>query len=100
MIVKLFSVHDGKAELYWPPIAKRTTLEALRDFTDYVKKEGHPFNVHPEDYHFFELGEFDDNTCQVKMYEVKKNIGCALDYVGQKFEHSTQTQLPLEGAIQ
>lgn len=81
MIHKLYSVHDAKAELYDPPKAFRSRGLALREFSNAVNKKGHPFNTYPADYHFFEIGEYDDCTAQMKIFDVKENLGCAIDFV-------------------
>ncbi len=62
MILKIFSVFDGKALAYIPPFFLPLTAVAVRTFADLVNDPKHQFSKHAEDYTLFELGEFDDNT--------------------------------------
>lgn len=62
---KLYAVKDntiGFETAYCMP----NNASAIRQFGDIVKKEGTRYNVHPEDYDLYYLGDFDDNTGEIK----------------------------------
>lgn len=80
MKTKMFSVYDCKAEAYLPPFFMRSTGEALRGFIEIVNDASHAFSRHPGDYTLFELGEFEDTTGQFELFNVKKNLGTALEH--------------------
>lgn len=67
--MKIFSVHDAKAEAYLPPFYMRRTGEAERAFSANVKDTSTQFNQFPSDYTLVELGTFDEDTAQIKTYE-------------------------------
>lgn len=64
MKVKIFSIYDSKAAAWLPPFFLPQSGIAIRAFVDCVAKEGHNFNLHPEDYTLALLGEFDDETAK------------------------------------
>lgn len=62
MKMKVYSVHDQKAEAFLQPFFVQSRGLAVRSFSDAVNDEKHHFNKHLEDYILFELGEYDDAT--------------------------------------
>ncbi len=62
MQVKIFSVYDVKTAVYNVPMFAHNVGHAVRIFTDQVKNPDSPYNAHPEDYQFFEVGSWDDHT--------------------------------------
>ena len=62
MNIKIYAVHDSKAEAYLQPYFAATAGIAVRSFVDCVSDSNHPFGKNPEDYTLFYLGEFDDVT--------------------------------------
>jgi len=81
MIYKVYTVHDQKSELYEIPKLFRARGEAMRAFTEGVNKQGTTYNSYPGDFHFFEIGEYDDCTARFKSYDLPINLGCALEYI-------------------
>lgn len=81
MISKMFVVYDSKVEAYLTPHLMRTTAEAIRGFTAVCNDPSTQFNKTPADFTYFEIGQFDDQTGVVSMYESKKSLGTALEFI-------------------
>lgn len=86
MIHKMFLIYDQKAELYNAPICKRNRGEFLREIQSTVNKEGNTLNQFPGDFHIFEVGDYDDCTGKVIMYEIPQNLGCLLEFVDKQVD--------------
>ncbi len=54
----LFTVYDSAAGLYLDPFVAPSIEFAIREFRNIVNKEGHQFNLYPEDYTLFHIGKF------------------------------------------
>lgn len=59
------SVYDVKGEVFGLPHFVQSVGSAIRSFGDEVNRQGTPqqpnsLNLHPEDYHLFALGKYDD----------------------------------------
>lgn len=76
----IFSVYDAKAEAYVNPFYMRSKGEAIRAFTGEVNNKESMYNKHSEDFTLFQLGEFDARTGEIKCYDVKQPLGCAIEY--------------------
>lgn len=59
MDVLFFSVYDAAVSRHLDPFTAPTDEAAVRGFRQAVLKDGHPFNLNPEDYTLFHLGAFD-----------------------------------------
>lgn len=81
--MKLFTVHDSKAEAFIVPFYERTTGLAVRAFTAAANEDGHQFNRFPGDYTLFELGEFNELTAGIEMLRTPKSLGLAVNFVEQ-----------------
>lgn len=75
MLVRVYSVYDSKAQIFMHPIYLRADGEALRAFKASVNSSGHQFNNNAGDYTLFGIGEFDDDSGKVLMYETFNNLG-------------------------
>ncbi|UDN67835.1 nonstructural protein [robinz microvirus RP_143] len=62
----LCSIYDNAVGAYHVPFACRSKSEAIRTFSDLVQNSETTINKHPEDYHLFCLGAFDDNSGQLE----------------------------------
>lgn len=65
MKLKVFAIHDAKAEAYLQPFFMANKGSAIRAITDIVTKPDHQFAKYPEDFTLFELGEYDDSNGQM-----------------------------------
>ena len=62
---KMFCVFDSATEQFLEPWCLATTEMALRAFSDCVNKEGHNFNLHPDQFTLFEIAEYDGDRGMV-----------------------------------
>lgn len=65
MKLKIFAIHDAKAEAYLQPFFMANKGTAIRAITEILQKPDHSFTKYPEDYTLFELGEYDDSNGQM-----------------------------------
>lgn len=63
MILKIFAVHDVKAEAYFQPFLMQSKGLAIRWFRECAQNKEHAFGKNPEDYTLFEVGTWDDSNC-------------------------------------
>lgn len=77
---KMFVVYDSKAEAYNSPFFLKSRGEALRGWSDTVNDPQTMFYKHPSDFTLFEMGEFDENTGEIRIYEAKASLGTALEF--------------------
>lgn len=89
MILKIFSIHDNKAQAFRTPFYLHQEGEAIRAFQDMANDLKHPVGQHPEDYTLFVLGHWNDTNAHTETFDTPKSLGLAL-------EHRTQFQLDLE----
>lgn len=83
MIVKMFVVYDSKSESYGQPFFAQATGSAIRAFSDDANARGEKSMVssHPEDFTLFEIGTYNHTDGTIGIYEAKKSLGCAIDFV-------------------
>lgn len=62
MKLKIFAIHDAKAEAYLQPFFMANKGTAIRAITDTLAQREHQFSKYPEDFTLFELGEYDDSN--------------------------------------
>ena len=79
MITKIFTIFDSKAASYLPPMYMQSTGAMIRTFEDECNNEKSHFNKHPADFTLFEIGSFDDQTCEIVSLDVKIPLGTALE---------------------
>jgi len=82
--MKVFTLYDSAAEAYDPPHFIRSTGEAVRLFSNAVKDPQTKVAKHPDDYTLFEIGEFDELTGQISMYNAHKSLGVATEYIAKQ----------------
>lgn len=78
---KLYVLYDSKSETYTAPTLNPARGQALRSFGDAVNAvgQGSIISDHPEDFTLFEIGEFDIQTGEVKLYDAKVAVANGLD---------------------
>lgn len=81
MIHQIYTVHDSKAEAFLPPFILHNPGLALRMFGNSINSNEHAFAKNPSDYTLFCLGEFDDNTAEIKKYEKKISHGNGVEFI-------------------
>lgn len=79
--MKIFAVHDSKAEIFGTPIFLPTLGLAIRAFADQVNNpEPNPISQHPEDYTLFDIGEYNQETGELIANKTPKSCGLALEF--------------------
>lgn len=93
MILKMFSLYDGAAGFYQDPFTARADGEVLRDLGKIAQdpKAGQ-LHQHPADFTLFKIGEYDNNTGMVTMYETKVNLGTVLDIKNRVLKEAARQQ--------
>ncbi len=79
-MIGIFTVFDVKAEAYLQPFFAHKEALALRMFTEAASDPDHQFCKHAEDYTLFAIGEWEENSGEIQMYDVKKPLGNALQF--------------------
>lgn len=82
--IKLFTVYDSKAESYDPPFFAKTTAEGMRSFEIGCNSPQTAMYQAPEDFTFFEIGEFELATGEIHPYKNLKNLGMATNFKKQQ----------------
>ena len=55
-----YSIHDTKAQAFSHPVWQRTDASAIRAFADACKNPESVYGQHPEDYHLYRVGVFNE----------------------------------------
>ncbi len=79
---QIFCVWDSAAHAYLDPFVCSTIEFALREFRRAVNKPDHQFNLYPEDYTLFHIGEFSVEKGKIIPVE-SHSLGVALTFVEQ-----------------
>lgn len=87
MLFKIFSIHDSKAQAYFPPFFLPTIAMAVRTFEDMANDKNNNIGKHPEDFTLFHIGEFDDTTSIIEPSSPSTAINKAV--------HLVHAELPL-----
>lgn len=66
MKLLVFSVRDLKASAYMQPFFMQKIGQAMRAFGDTVQDGKSVLGKHPEDFELFKIGEFDDESGELK----------------------------------
>lgn len=86
MKLKLFVVHDSKTDSYGIPFFRDFTANALREWAEVASNTEDKQNQiakYPGDFSLFEVGEFDQSTGVLSLYEVKFNHGLASEHANR-----------------
>lgn len=78
MILRAFSIHDIKADIFNVPFFKRHVGEAIRDFTELANDEASLVSKYPGDYRLVAVGSFNDESGSL-VPETPVNLGFASD---------------------
>lgn len=75
------AVKDRAVDAFNRPLFVPTVGVAIRSFNDECNKKDSELHAHPEDYDFYELGSWDDQTAIYTPLEVPRVIARAQDIV-------------------
>lgn len=82
MVVKMYSLLDGKGKVYSKPFYANNDGEALRSFAEAVNNKDLVCGKYPEDFSLFRVGEWDDNTGMLSPADIiPVYIAKAIDFV-------------------
>lgn len=79
MELKMFAIHDTKAQLYGPPFFMTTRGEALRAFSDLANDGNTTVSKHPGDYQLVQVGTWNNEKGEVHPID-HESLGFASDY--------------------
>ena len=79
MIINIYAIKDAKADAFLNPFFKPNDAMAERDFANACADENSMFARNPEDFQIYHIGEFDDESAEVKPSLVKL-IASGIDY--------------------
>ncbi|QXP08213.1 MAG: nonstructural protein [Arizlama microvirus] len=65
--MKLYAIHDKRAETYYNVMAMPTDAHAVRSFTQEVNREApeNMLNQYPDDFQIVKVGTFDEETGEI-----------------------------------
>nr|QJB19907.1 MAG: nonstructural protein [Microvirus sp.] len=78
--MKMFSVHDSKAEAYLAPIYFKSTGEAMRAFETSCQDQNSNFYKYPADFTLVELGEFDEQSASIATHAQPRILSNAAEF--------------------
>lgn len=79
-MLKIFTIHDSKAEAYLQPFFAPTTATAQRSFEAAANDQKSDFHRYAGDYTLFEVGTYDTDTGELIPLPTMLNLGLALTY--------------------
>lgn len=86
MKLKLFVVYDAKTESYGVPFFRDFTANAIREWSEVASNKSDKQNQiskFPADFTLFEIGEFEQGSGILKLYDTKYSLGVAIEHVKQ-----------------
>ena len=78
MELKIYSIRDSKAEIYNAPFFQKTHGEAERSFKTLANDQKSTVCQHPEDFDFWFLGVYNDQTGTIQSLETPQHIAKAI----------------------
>lgn len=78
----MYTVRDSKSEAYLPPFLAENAAVAIRLLVDAAEGPNSIMGKHPEDFQVFQIGEFDQQSGEVKGI-IHTSIGKIIDFMGQ-----------------
>lgn len=79
--MKMFAIHDQKAQAFLTPFWSLTSGTAVREFSTAVNTADHQFNKFAGDYTLFEIADFEENTAVLTIKDPPVNLGIALSFL-------------------
>jgi hypothetical protein len=80
MNLKIYSVYDVKAKTWAQPFTCPTRGQALRSWDTVANDKESEISKYPEDFHLFEVGEFDIENGRVVPYQTSESLGLAIQF--------------------
>ncbi|WNK14901.1 MAG: nonstructural protein [Microvirus sp.] len=80
---KIYTVYDSKSESWGQPLffdCRANALRSLAECVNATEDQKNSIAKYPSDFTFFEIGEYSKWTGIITMYEIKTNLGLAIEY--------------------
>lgn len=95
--MKIFTVHDSKAEAHLSPIFMKSIGEATRAFQASCEDTNSNFNKYPTDFTLMLLGDYNEVTAEITTLKTPQIISHASEFVLQKkYSHPLPIQPDLQ----
>lgn len=88
MINYIFTIHDVKADAYLPPFFLPTEAMAIRTFGDCIADKEHAFGMHPSDYTLFVIGDWENTSGIITLYEVRNSLGNGVEHMRKESDET------------
>lgn len=75
MKMKMFAIHDSKAEAFNVPFTLPNEALAVREFTALVNSPDSQIGQFPEDYTLFQVGEYDTQSGKIESHVLSLGNG-------------------------
>lgn len=79
----LVSLKDTKSGIFTPPIPFRSTGEARRAYSEAILKDP-MLSKYPEDFELYHVGDWDNETGEIKSYEGEYLFVCSIDELAKQ----------------
>lgn len=76
-VLKMVAIHDSVAQVWMQPQFVQTLDEAVRSLQDAMADGSHTFAKHPEDFVLYCVGEYCQETGDVRGIGPEKVVNCA-----------------------
>lgn len=83
--MKLYTIHDSKAEAFITPFFAINQGVAMRMFQTAAMDENHDFHKHAGDFTLFEIAVFDEKSGFIDVKETMENLGNAITIQGASY---------------
>lgn len=93
MKLNIYAIYDEGAKAYATPFFMHNDGLAIRAFQDNVNSDDSQIAKHADQFHLFRIGEYDDQTGELKRYEPLKSLGGAIAFKNPKESVSELTEL-------
>lgn len=80
--LKMFSIRDGKGEIFHAPFYAKTHGEAERTFNENASNPESMIHKYPQDYDLYFVGEYDDQTGKLKAEDTPQHMIKAVNLPG------------------
>ena len=75
MTLRLYTLHDSKANRFTHPMTMMNDGDAIRGFTTVLNTPNTSYNLYPDDFTLFAIGEFDELTGKITPFQIYDSLG-------------------------
>lgn len=79
----MYTVYDSKTEAYLQPFFMQSRGAAVRAWVDTIQDNKSQFSKHPSDFTLFEVGEWNEISCEFNIYKNILSLGTALEMISK-----------------